>query len=213
MPSFSSHYKPETTAPLKNHCVKIHADPCVDYHADSQELQTSSGDNVINGGFVKNADGSISFVEDVSSYGSTLVQNTIKNRGDLRGVLSGIQSTDEAHHLFPVQVLKENQWVKKGVEGGFEFNTAVNGMPVQKYVKATGAGRHGPHPNLTKQIDDHMNWWAEQTSVINGKTVRNKDLSPAQTAEYMRVIADDMKETISTTTTKLNDLDLGLNHF
>lgn len=86
-------------------------------------------------------------------------------------------------------------------------------MPVQKYVKATGAGRHGPHPNLTKQIDDHMNWWAEQTSVINGKTVRNKDLSPAQTAEYMRVIADDMKETISTTTTKLNDLDLGLNHF
>jgi hypothetical protein len=82
-------------------------------------------------------------------------------------------------------------------------------MAVEKYVKATGIGRHGPHPQLTKQLDDHMNWWAEQT--VNG--VKNKNLTPAQTADYMRLVADDVKQTILTTTTKLNDLDLGLVHF
>jgi len=86
-------------------------------------------------------------------------------------------------------------------------------MGVEKYVKATGVGRHGPHPQLTNQIDKHMEWWAEQKSIINGQTIINKNLTSAQTAEYMRIVADDMKQTISTTTTKLNDLDLGLDHF
>ncbi len=177
-------------------------------------VKANTGETIIGGGFFKNADGSIGFVEDVSSYGSTMVQNAIKKRGDLRGTISGIQATDDAHHLFPVQTLKENQWVKKGVEGGFEFNTgSVNGLGVKKYVKATNIGRHGPHPKLTKQMTDHMDWWANQTSIINGQTVLNKNLTPAQTAEYMRVVADDVQQTISTTTTKLNDLDLGLDHY
>ncbi len=171
---------------------------------------TSEGDNVIGAGFVKNIDGSISFVENATSYGSSIVQNTIKHRGDLRGTLNGIQQNEDAHHLFPVQSLKENKYVKKGVEGGFEFNEAeFNGLEVIKYVKATGIGRHGPHPKLTKQITDHMDWWAEQT--VNG--VKNKNLSAEKTAEYMRVLAEDIKETIVTTTTKLNDLDLQLYHF
>ena len=53
----------------------------------------------------------------------------------------------------------------------------------------------------------------ERKSIINGQTIINKNLTSAQTAEYMRIVADDMKQTISTTTTKLNDLDLGLDHF
>ncbi len=181
---------------------------------DGITVRSNTGETFNNAGFIKNADGSIGFVEDVSSYGSQAVQNAIKQRGALRTSLTGIKSTEDAHHLFPVQSLKENQYVKKGVEGGFEFNSgSVNGIAVEKYVKATGAGRHGPHPKLTKQMEDHMNWWAEQSSVVNGQTILNKNLTPAQTAEYMRVIAEDVKETISTTTTKLNDLDLGLDHF
>jgi hypothetical protein len=176
----------------------------------SVTVNANTGEILGNVGYVKNADGTIGFIEDVSAYGNATIQNAIKKRGDLRGTINGIQATDDAHHLFPVQTLKENQWVKKGVEGGFEFNTgSVNGMGVRKYVKATNTGRHGPHPYLTKQLDDHMNWWAEQT--VNG--VKNKNLTPTQTAEYMRVVADDVKQTISTTTTKLNDLDLGLDHF
>lgn len=172
-------------------------------------VETSSGDNVINGGFVKNSNGSISFVEDVSSYGSTIIQNTLKARADLRGTISGITKSQEAHHLFPVDLLKKNQWVKKGVEGGFEFNLgSINGMPVEKYVKSTGIGRHGPHPQLTSQIDKHMEWWAEQT--VNG--VKNKNLTPAQTADYMRGLANSLKNKINSSTVKLNDLNLNLPH-
>lgn len=47
--------------------------------------------------------------------------------------------------------------------------------------QATGVGGRGPHPQLTKQIEDYMNWRAEQT--LNG--LKNKNLTPAQTAEYM----------------------------
>lgn len=174
---------------------------------------TADGETFVNAGFVKNSDGTIGFVEDVQSYGSLLVQRTIKKRGDLRKSFNSISSTEDAHHLFPVQSLKENQYIKKGVEGGFEFNSEqINGLAIQKYVKKTNTGRHGPHPQYTKQLMDHMDWWAEQSSIIEGVTVLNKNLSPAQTAEYMRVIADDVKATINTTTDRINLLDLGLDH-
>lgn len=78
--------------------------------------------------------------------------------------------------------------------------------------KKTNTGRHGPHPQYTKQLMDHMDWWAKQSSIIDGVTVLNKNLSPTQTAEYMRVIADDIRATINTTTDRINLLDLGLDH-
>ncbi len=177
-------------------------------------IKSNTGENFINPKYVLNSDGTIGFIEDVSSYGNQLVQNTIKQRGALRASIPGIKKSEDAHHLFPIQSLKENQWVKKGVEGGFEFNIGdINGLSVEKYMKATGLGKHGPHPRLTKQIIDHMNWWADQSSVINGQSVLNKNLTPIQTAEYMRVIAEDIRETIINTSTKLNDLELGLDHF
>ena len=179
-------------------------------------VKGNTGESFINPGYVKNADGTIGFVEDVASYGTAVVQSTIKKRGKLRGTLTGIVKGEDAHHIFPVQTLKENQWVKKGVEGGFEFNTPVNGIAVEKFVKATGQGRHGPHPKLTKQMSDHMDWWADQTSMVNGVSIKNKDLTPTQTADYMRAVSDDVKDIISdpiNATTKLNDLDLGLDHF
>ena len=56
-------------------------------------IKSNTGETFINAGFVKNADGTLGFVEDVSSYGSQLVQNTIKQRGALRKSMSGIKTT------------------------------------------------------------------------------------------------------------------------
>ncbi len=163
------------------------------------------------------ADGKIKFIEDVVSYGDEVVQLAIKNRGDLRKQFPNILNIEEAHHFFPVKSLKENQWVKKGVSGGYAFNTPTNGMPLQKFRKGPPpSGRHSNHPKYTKQITDHMDWWADQTSTINGISVKNKDLSPAQTAEYMQSVSDDVKDIINdplNATIKINDLDLGLDHF
>ncbi len=121
----------------------------------------SDGEKFINVSFIKTADGSLAFVEDVSSYGSDLVKNAIKRRGDLRTVLTGIKATEDAHHIIPVQLLKENDVVKLAVEGGFKFNTAANGIAIEKFIKSTGKGRHGPHPFYTSQITAALTEWAQ----------------------------------------------------
>jgi hypothetical protein len=174
----------------------------------SVTVNVNTGEILSNVGYVKNADGLIGFIEDVSAYGNATIQNAIKKRGDLRKDISGILADEDAHHLFPIQTLKENQWIKKGVEGGFEFNRELfNGIKLKKYSKATNTGRHGPHPNYTEQINNHMNWWAEQIGV-NG--TKNKFLSNEDTATYMNGLANSLRNRITSSSSKINELNLNL---
>jgi hypothetical protein len=135
-------------------------------------IKSNTGETFINAGFVKNADGTLGFVEDVSSYGSQLVQNTIKQRGALRKSMSGIKTTEDAHHIIPVQLLKENEVVKKAVEAGFEFNSTKNGLAIEKFVKKTGTGRHGPHPEYTKQINQALTNFAKDNPGYTAKDAK-----------------------------------------
>lgn len=167
---------------------------------DGLNIRSNTGETFLNAGFVKNADGSLGFVEDVSSYGSQLVQGTIKQRGALRKSMAGIKATEDAHHLIPVQLLKQNDVVKKAVEAGFEFNTTKNGLAIEKFVKKTGVGRHGPHPNYTKQIGDALDKFNTQTP----------NLTNQQAKEFLEIITDDIKNTIQTTNSRINHLNLGL---
>ena len=163
-------------------------------------VKANTGETIIGGGFFKNADGSIGFVEDVSSYGSTIVQNTIKNRGGLRGTINGTTATQDAHHIIPVQLLKENDVVKKAVEGGFSFNTSANGLGIEKYVKATGAGRHGPHPSYTNQIRNYLTRWAND----------NPGFTPQMARDELADVVNAVKNKINTTSGKINEINLGL---
>lgn len=169
---------------------------------DGITIKSNTGETFINAGFVKNADGTLGFVEDVSSYGSQLVQNTIKQRGALRKSMTGIKATEDAHHLIPVQLLKENDVVKKAVEAGFEFNTTKNGLAIEKFVKKTGAGRHGPHPKYTDQIRKFLNDWATD----------NPGFSPSDAKEILEATVDDVKDIINSTSGKINDLNLNLSN-
>jgi hypothetical protein len=88
--------------------------------------------------------------------------------------------------------------------------TILEDTPADKFALAvTGAGRHGPHPQYTKQIIDHMQSWSEQ--VTNG--VKHSDYSPEATAAYLRGLADNVKVEITGSTERINLLDLGLDHF
>jgi hypothetical protein len=106
--------------------------------------------------------------------------------------------------------LKENDVVKKAVEGGFDFNGLDNGMALDKYVASTGLGRHGPHPSYTNQIGNHLNLWKSQYTNINGVDILNSELSPELTADYLKGLADDIRGTIEETTGRINLVDLGL---
>ena len=161
------------------------------------KVVSNAGDNLINARLVKVGD-QVGFIEDVSSYGN--VKNTIKKRGNLRKALTGIKATEDAHHLIPVQLLKQNDVVKKAVEAGFEFNTTKNGLAIEKFVKKTGAGRHGPHPKYTEQINQALERFKAQTP----------NYTSQQAKEFLEIITDDIKNTIQTTSGKINDLNLGL---
>ncbi|MEZ4922159.1 MAG: AHH domain-containing protein [Crocinitomicaceae bacterium] len=165
-------------------------------------VKTSCGEDILGGGFVINGDGSIGFVEDVSTYGSQIVQNTIKHRGDLRNTIPGIHAGQEAHHYIPIQLLKENQVVQKAVEGGFDFNNgAVNGIALDKYSATTGLGRHGPHPNYTNQIRDYLdNVWAPA----------NPNYTAQMARQELEDLILDLESIITNTSGRINLLDLGL---
>lgn len=129
-----------------------------------------------------------------------MVQSAIKQRGALRAVLTGIKASEDAHHVIPVQLLKENDVVKKAVEAGFEFNAAKNGLAIEKFVKSTKAGRHGPHPKYTEQIRDYLVKWAND----------NQGFTAQMAKEELEDIVNQVKNKINTTSEKINLLDLGL---
>ena len=92
--------------------------------------------------------------------------------------------------------------VKKAVEAGFDFNGTTNGLAVEKFVKTTGVGRHGPHPNYTKQLTEHLDWWSRQPGNVN--------FTPSDAKTYLEALTNNVKGKINTSTGKINDLSLGL---
>jgi hypothetical protein len=178
----------------------------------------SDAEKFINLSFIKTADGSLAFVEDVSSYGSDLVKNTIKKRGDLRTVLTGIKATEDAHHIIPVQLLKENDVVKLAVEGGFKFNTAANGIAIEKFIKSTGKGRHGPHPLYTSQITAALTEWAQfakNNNIYNAKEAEKFLTKLIDGDEFYDGIRKIIKDTENLTppNNKINSINLNLPSF
>lgn len=173
-------------------------------------IKSNTGETFINARYVKNSDGSIGFIEDVSSYGNQTVQNTIKQRGGLRATILGIKNTEDAHHIIPVQLLKENDVVKAAMNANppFAFNSSHNGLAVEKYVKATGQGRHGPHPNYTNQINEVFTKLGNQ----------GVQLSPMQAKQLLENLVDGnskyqgIRNIINTTSSKINALDLKLSN-
>ena len=81
---------------------------------------------------------------------------------------------------------------------------------VWRRIKIRRSGRHGPHPNYTDQIRNHLEWWKNQKSIINGEEVINSSLSSQQTALYMQGLVNNIKSTINSTSDRINMLNLGL---
>ncbi|REE01790.1 hypothetical protein [Marinoscillum furvescens] len=92
--------------------------------------------------------------------------------------------------------------MKKAVEAGFDFNGTTNGLAIEKFVKKTGTGRHGPHPKYTDQLRGHLDWWARQPG--------NANFTPDDAKTYLDALANNLKTKINTSSLKINDLALGL---
>ncbi len=154
----------------------------------------------IAGHFARTSDGTLGFVQDVNSYVVDLIRNTALNRSILRSKFPNILSTQEAHHLISVGLLDDNI-VQAAVLNGFDFNGAINGIPLQKYVASTGVGRHAPHGNYTQQIRDYLqNVWGPN----------NPGWTPAMAQQELEDLTFYLRNKIETTSGRINLLDLGL---
>ena len=175
-------------------------------------IKVNTGDEIVQGGRLVLVGDEVKFIEDVSSYGSEIVKRTIKDRSKLRKVLDGILRTEDAHHIIPIQLLKENAIVKKAVEAGFKFNAKFNGIAIEKFKKATGLGRHGPHPRYTSQINEVFtklnNMGINLDAAQSRKLLENLVEGNSKYKGIRKTIED--TEILGPPLNKINEINLGL---
>lgn len=144
-----------------------------------------TGDNIID--FAKGADR----IDDVVDAGRVvnkvddvvdaeqIINKTIKaaKSGKLRrnmGLTDG-----EAHHIIPVELLNKNEFVKKAVIGGFDFNGVINGVKAKSH--------HGPHKKYTEMV----------RKKINDIAASNKNCTPEEAKALLEEVANIYRNTIN----------------
>ena len=110
---------------------------------------------------VKTSDGTVGIVEDVSSYSSAIIRDALsapnKKLRDALKQAGLVSSTEQAHHLIPIELLKNNTVVQDAVEAGFDFNGLVNG----KGLSSIGNPpiHRGSHPDYTSLVETKIQNW------------------------------------------------------
>ena len=105
----------------------------------------------------------------IARLGGKAVSEAIQNRKTLRTILNTVEGF-EAHHLIPVNILKKNKFAQKAVEGGLDFNGAMNGINLKKFSKKAGEGTHGNHPKYDEVVQMQIE------KAFKGKNI--DDMSP-----------------------------------
>jgi RHS repeat-associated protein len=102
----------------------------------------------------------------------------------------------EDHHKIPGE-FKDDPVVQTGRDGGFKFEGAENKMPIEKFARSSGQGRHGNHPKYNNEFARRLANFKEN----------NPSPTPQQAADFLRAMAKDFAETIKNNPkTKINDL-------
>jgi RHS repeat-associated protein len=116
------------------------------------------------------------------------------------GKTSEVAGKTEMHHLIP-RAAKNNEVVKQGIDEGFKFEGAENKIPLEKFSKSSGTGRHGNHPGYNKGVIDKLGEFSKTTE--GGKTVEG-----GKTAlQFLRNLTQELQETIKNNPDmKINDL-------
>lgn len=120
------------------------------------------------------------------------------------GTKSGVTRTAaevgkiEGHHIIP-RSLKGHEVVKAARDGGFKLDGKSNKMPVEKFSKTTGGGRHSKHPKYTRQIEKKLDNFKKE----------NPNYTPKEAANNAENITSQAKSDIKNNPdVKVNDLQL-----
>jgi len=115
--------------------------------------------------------------------------DAIANRSGLRNSLKIAKgSTDQAHHIIPVNLIESNANVRKAIDEGFDFNGAMNGVAMPK-------SRHsGSHNSYDAGVNDMIN------SAFGDKANAGKSAS-----EILQGVSADLKSTLQSGSGKVNN--------
>ena len=102
----------------------------------------------------------------------------------------------ENHHIIP-RSLRKTEVVKATRKGGFKLEGEENKLSLEKFIKATGEGRHAKHPRYTEQLREKFERFTKE----------NSNVSPKHSAEFVRKELLNAKKIIENNpNTKINDL-------
>lgn len=85
----------------------------------------------------------------------------------------------EAHHIIPVELLNKNEFVKKAVIGGGDFNGVINGVKAKRH--------HGPHKKYTEMAREYINIIAH----------KNANCSTEEAKALLEGVANKFRNTIN----------------
>ncbi len=140
----------------------------------------------------------------VKEYGKD-VADAIRKKGNLAKSLDAAPGEfSEAHHIFPVELLEQNEVLQKAVREGFEFNGKGNGKWLKHYSSQDINlldGVHASHPQYTQRVNKLVNDIMEQ----NGKMLST--LRKGEAKAIIEEVNDIIRKTIDESPmVKINDL-------
>lgn len=98
--------------------------------------------------------------------GAGKIIDTVDSRHKLRNALDlQVGDARQAHHIIPIDVLKNNPTIQKAVIEGFDFNGKINGIPVPPKFHLAG------HDEIHKLINEEINEWAKLNRKASGKKI------------------------------------------
>lgn len=148
----------------------------------------------------KLSDATIKFKKATDNINYALSNSNRKLRNSLNGSL---KVGEQAHHLIPVNALKENDVVADAVAAGFDFNGSINGIGV---MPVSAGGEHSKHDRYTDQITNFLNEWA-------GQAKKDGIYSPEAAKAKLEDISNQLKsqvEAVKGTGNKINEMTLDL---
>lgn len=128
-----------------------------------------------------------------------LVENVVKPAAEVSTktseTIARIGKTED-HHIIP-RALKENKVVESARQGGFKWDGKENKIPLEKFDSKTGQGRHGSHPQYSKELTKQLSEFQQ----------RNPGFSNQQAVDFIRGTVEGVRQLIKDNpATKVNDL-------
>ena len=141
-------------------------------------------------------------IDRISDRIDAVADNVKRASTKLAKSLGGLEKGFQAHHLIPVQALKQSAVVQDAIAAGFKFNGKKNGIGVKAFRKKSGKGQHANHPAYNTQVLDKLKKFAQD----------NPDYTPKEAKAFVEGMAKELKAKVKKESVKggkkVNDLDL-----